>query len=234
MKIVVYNLGCKVNQYECDSIVKALRDRGYEVSGNLVDADGNIIENEAFIVRNVIETDEISGNEVIYSGIFVKNMTGSTDDYIKMYYEIERLDNGYYQICFPSTCNMPNEEGGYETAIGQLMEDVQNIQSEWFPEDDGECIVTLALELYTKGGGFPPTYTHKAWGPTITLNFVKGGGPEPGIPGDVNGDSEVNIADVNAVIDMILTQNISMAGDVNGDNEVNIADVNAVIDLILN
>ena len=53
------------------------------------------------------------------------------------------------------------------------------------------------------------------------------------VAGDVNGDREVNIADVNAVIDMILTGNMMPAGDVNGDGEVNIADVNAIIDIIL-
>lgn len=53
-------------------------------------------------------------------------------------------------------------------------------------------------------------------------------------PGDVNGDGEVNIADVNGVIDIILSSNGNMQGDVNGDHEINIADVNAVIDIILN
>ena len=52
--------------------------------------------------------------------------------------------------------------------------------------------------------------------------------------GDVNRDLEVNIADVNAVIDMILGGNGDMtAADVNGDGEINIADINAVIDIIL-
>jgi len=53
------------------------------------------------------------------------------------------------------------------------------------------------------------------------------------VHGDVNGDGEVGIADVNALIDMILTGNGNSAGDVNGDNEVSIADVNAVISIIL-
>lgn len=39
MKIVVYNLGCKVNKYECDSLLKTLRGRGYEASEDLVYAD---------------------------------------------------------------------------------------------------------------------------------------------------------------------------------------------------
>jgi hypothetical protein len=57
--------------------------------------------------------------------------------------------------------------------------------------------------------------------------------PEPQ-PGDVNGDREVNIADVNAAIDIILNGSENPSGDVNGDGEINIADINAVIDIILN
>jgi uncharacterized lipoprotein YddW (UPF0748 family) len=55
------------------------------------------------------------------------------------------------------------------------------------------------------------------------------------IIGDVNGDSEVNIADVNALISIILSgEGYNRLADVNGDGEVNIADINAVIDRILN
>ncbi len=56
--------------------------------------------------------------------------------------------------------------------------------------------------------------------------------PSP-VPGDVNRDGEVNIADVNAVIDAILGDVHDIIFDVNGDGEVNIADVNAIIDIIL-
>ena len=57
---------------------------------------------------------------------------------------------------------------------------------------------------------------------------------EQNLPGDVNGDNEVNIADINAVIDLILSGRFCNNGDVNGDSEVNIADINAIIDIILN
>ncbi len=53
--------------------------------------------------------------------------------------------------------------------------------------------------------------------------------------GDVNGDGEVTIADVNMLIDIILGAEDNSEGrsDVNGDGEVGIADVNSVIDIIL-
>ena len=65
---------------------------------------------------------------------------------------------------------------------------------------------------------------------TLALTTV---GANAAVYGDVNGDQEVNIADVNAVIDMILTANDELAGDVNNDGEINIADVNSVIEVIL-
>lgn len=52
-------------------------------------------------------------------------------------------------------------------------------------------------------------------------------------PGDVNLDGEISIADVNAVIDMVLSNQPQPEGDVNGDGEVTIADVNMVIDFLL-
>jgi len=55
--------------------------------------------------------------------------------------------------------------------------------------------------------------------------------------GDVNRDGEVDIADINAVINAILTPGLSdeqrSRADVDHDGEVNVADINAVIDVIL-
>lgn len=53
---------------------------------------------------------------------------------------------------------------------------------------------------------------------------------------DVNGDGEVSIADINAIINVILgldeTPEMILKADVNGDGEVNIPDVNKVIEVI--
>jgi len=54
------------------------------------------------------------------------------------------------------------------------------------------------------------------------------------LPGDANGDGEVNITDISALIDVILSGEFSSACDVNDDGEINISDINAIIDIILN
>lgn len=51
---------------------------------------------------------------------------------------------------------------------------------------------------------------------------------------DVNLDGEVNIADVNAALNLVLTgAEDSVVGDVNMDGEINIADINALINIVL-
>ncbi len=64
----------------------------------------------------------------------------------------------------------------------------------------------------------------------ITLYGIN---PDQPLPGDVNDDGEVNIADINATIDVILSGIENPRADVNEDGEINIADVNVVIAIIL-
>ena len=70
--------------------------------------------------------------------------------------------------------------------------------------------------------------TCEAYGDTYTFTVYGR------LQGDVNNDGEVNIADVNAVVDIILVGNCDFhAADVNGDGEINIADINAIMDIIM-
>ena len=54
------------------------------------------------------------------------------------------------------------------------------------------------------------------------------------LKGDVNNDGEVTIADVNELINLILSESGDPDGDVNNDGEVGVADINILIDIILN
>lgn len=53
------------------------------------------------------------------------------------------------------------------------------------------------------------------------------------IEGDVNGDSKVDVIDINAIIGVIIEGKDGNNADVNGDGKVDIIDVNAVINIIL-
>lgn len=59
----------------------------------------------------------------------------------------------------------------------------------------------------------------------------------PVLLGDVNGDGEVNVADINVVTDIVLGGSVDnqtrMRADVNGDGEINVADINVISDIIL-
>ena len=95
--------------------------------------------------------------------------------------------------------------------------------------------------FYSKGGDYSGRTLHVLQGTASLYRTNSNWYPYFGqivediFMGDVNGDLEVNIADVNVAIDMILGGNSSTpAADVNADGEINIADINAIIDIIMN
>ena len=57
------------------------------------------------------------------------------------------------------------------------------------------------------------------------------------LKGDINGDGEVNVADVTTLVDYILGKNPmncnESACDINGDKEINVSDVTSLVDIIL-
>ena len=67
--------------------------------------------------------------------------------------------------------------------------------------------------------------------------YVKGEPQSNFIPGDVNNDGEVSVADVTKIIDIIIGAEVDEAtmkrADVNKDNEISVADVTRVIDIIV-
>ena len=67
--------------------------------------------------------------------------------------------------------------------------------------------------------------------------YVKGEPVPTDLLGDVNGDGEVTIGDVSALIDLVLSDNVESTlfkrADVNNDGELSIGDLSALIDIIL-
>lgn len=100
----------------------------------------------------------------------------------------------------------------------------------------------LAIDVDNIGSGLTST--------PVTLNATQNfsipaggykvyykGEPAGGLVGDVNGDGELSIGDVTALIDILLKGNVTAGemrlADLNQDGEISIADVTALIDLLL-
>ena len=134
-------------------------------------------------------------------------------------------------------CQTPSaDDGWYLSCNGDDVPEWLNIELT-DEEEDGEFTGLVNAEVTAEALPDGVSYREAVVrfeipGAYLDYKFMQGEKPA-GLTGDVNGDGEVNIADVNAVIDMILSGNSDPVGDVNGDGEVNIADVNAIIDIIL-
>ena len=59
--------------------------------------------------------------------------------------------------------------------------------------------------------------------------------PSPDVvAGDVNGDGEVDVRDITALIDIIMNSGTNPNADVNNDNDIDVRDITALIDIIMN
>jgi surface protein len=84
---------------------------------------------------------------------------------------------------------------------------------------------------YNESNPTDKTYAHIDGGPSNPGYFTEKAG---GLRGDVNGDGSVNITDVTALINLLLSGNTSApAADCNQDSKVNINDVTALINYLL-
>ena len=88
---------------------------------------------------------------------------------------------------------------------------------------------------YSSSNPKDKTYAHIDGGTSNPGYFSEKGGTF--LRGDVNGDGSVNISDVTALIDYLLSGNasgINLSGaDCNQDSSVNISDVTSLIDYLL-
>ena len=146
------------------------------------------------------------------------------------------------------------EDSGEIANVAQINSDGNFIYWSYIaPANDGEAIRnSVALDtnnpLHHSGikclpakanddGSMPTTVTFavegvEAYGVCGATFTEPGPEPQP-VPGDVNGDGEVNISDISDIIDAMISGRMHPGADVNGDGEINISDINMVIDIIL-
>ena len=110
----------------------------------------------------------------------------------------------------------------------------------YYSQDYSQNMFTGCTKLKgSMGTTYDSNFTNKAYA------HIDGGASNPGylsekkddpvfLEGDVDGDGEVNVSDVTALVSMILG-NIEQnaAADVNGDGAVDVSDVTALVSIIL-
>ena len=125
--------------------------------------------------------------------------------------------------------------------MGQFVTDLPT----WPADNMGSLFaISIDYEGYTEGNVMTAAQVNEAhakgWNVYYYNEEEEGWFPYAGsafILGDVNDDGNVNIADVTALINMVLSGNASVddcpAGDINGDGNLNVADVTALINMVL-
>ncbi len=89
------------------------------------------------------------------------------------------------------------------------------------------------------GTTYDPSHTDKEYahidgGPSNPGYFTDANAPVV-VPGDVNGDGEVDVRDITALIDVIMNSiTDNPRADVNGDTDIDVRDITALIDIIMN
>lgn len=149
-----------------------------------VDKDGQIISDGSVVIITDYEEDELFGDILMPTNVWVKNISNETVQGGASY-TIQKIDNGSFQTCFPANCMRQMFAGTYSTGTDAFMPgQLRDMQTEWFPEGEGVCEVTYQLKTFRKVG---TSYFPDEDGPTITLNYYYG---TTGI-GDLKGGKKI-------------------------------------------
>ena len=98
----------------------------------------------------------------------------------------------------------------------------------------GDIVVNYAPEKYIDEWGWENTMYHGQGSCEGTYSWIIDPEVSEALPGDVNEDGRVSVADITTVVDAILNESTDAAYDVNGDSRVSVADVTTIVDIILN
>ena len=128
---------------------------------------------------------------------------------VKFYYKTFTITSSHY------TLNFVFSQGG-STASSHQTVDVTGVRE------------TAFFEVTTQTNKYQVKDVTETYLPYLDVQSI---------PGDVNSDGSVNISDVTALIDYLLSGELetfdAVAADVNGDGSINISDVTALIDMLL-
>lgn len=154
-------------------------------------ADGEAFDNgyELTVSDAIVEEDPETGEKSIMlpSGLYIKRGTADASQEMRIAIELQSIDNGDFQLCFPVNCHLWSEAGNYVTESTRLSGDTpSDAQCEWFAIEDGSCRVKLTVELGHTAMG---SWTTDDTGASITLNFQYSESGVAGIKTDAASES---------------------------------------------
>ena len=212
------------------------KDSSVNPTGDYFAVDNVKVVNNGYSNRLYLQDAEAEAGQTITVPVYLENAGAATgiqfDVYLPSGFEVTDATAG--ERLSSNAMVMKNAYSGYTrvmimTMSGNVVDAV------------GEGVIcNLSVKVPSAASGEYELSTQNSViavnGSNITMNAssavitVTGGSQ----PGDVNGDGNVNISDVTALIDILLNGgNAPASADVNGDNQVNIADVTALIDMLL-
>ena len=136
------------------------------------DKNGQLIADKTVLNLSEIVADDF-GEEQVPANLFVKNTTSSNVQAGGIYI-IETITGGAFQTCFPFNCVQQRESGRFETGNDLLQAgELKDMKTEWFPANDGQCVVTYTLATF-KQNPVTKKWSIDKMGPSVKLNFTYG------------------------------------------------------------
>ena len=172
-----------------------------------------------------------SGGIVMKSGIIPAASTMPVDD-VRASFDIQAYGGPYNGTLDFVVCTKTGNDSyswyysnvvSIDVSLAAGERKTIEVKREFYYLDEGETYYFFLINPYI-------TVANYSWCTPTSFTV----GDWPFILGDVNGDNAVTIADVTALIDLLLGGGTPpIAADVNGDNAVTIADVTVLIDYLL-
>jgi len=182
----------------------------------LVDDDEYTFPDEGGQMFREYQTRNEQGEVVIKTmdGVgFISSYLTAEDDWYVTWNDEEEMPDWLHLTLYDDPNSVPGEQIYYNTGV--------SVTADPLPEGVTYREAKIRFEI-------PGDYFY------YTFKQGEEPQPQPGNRYDVNEDGEVSVADINYLIQMILSNNLKAVGDVNQDGEVSLADVNDLINYILN
>ena len=219
----------------CNTLFTASSKRGAALAAS--SHDRLYIEDFSISAGETVQVPVLLLNDTAYSGL-------QTDLYLPQGLSVD-LDDDEYIIDLTSRKDYSHTVSSYRQGDGAIRIYIASMSAKAFNGNDGPLFTVSITAADTFHGQASIQLRNTIAAESIGTKHVLpdevcivDGGGAGGLTGDADGNGEIGIADVVAIIDYILWKDESqinlLNADVDGDGTVGIADAVALIDMLLN